>query len=243
VTPTSARPATAKQVSAALRTAAELGPFFRLELPRTSAGWQPADAFYRDGLTALVASTARRLATSESRVAASSVHLSLAARLWSPVLASALLAGVIPDLRALTIRVDPIQVALTSPSGWLVTSPDQSAGLTAVAVGPQLAALAAGLRPRLAAGLLRGNSASAVVAALRLLATAHPELVAEATSLARALLQAPGLRGGGTLADAGAAEPAVPEFQRRSCCLYYRVPGGGLCADCCLSELPSAPAR
>jgi ferric iron reductase protein FhuF len=23
-------------------------------------------------------------------------------------------------------------------------------------------------------------------------------------------------------------------FRRRSCCLYYRVPGGGICGDCVL---------
>ncbi|MFI1618174.1 (2Fe-2S)-binding protein [Streptomyces lydicus] len=36
------------------------------------------------------------------------------------------------------------------------------------------------------------------------------------------------------LRDTGTLDPTLPAFARRSCCLYYRVPGGGLCADCVL---------
>lgn len=40
--------------------------------------------------------------------------------------------------------------------------------------------------------------------------------------------------------------PVAPDhawtFRRRSCCLYYRVPGGSTCADCVLADLRGEPA-
>ncbi|MFC9282623.1 (2Fe-2S)-binding protein [Streptomyces collinus] len=36
-----------------------------------------------------------------------------------------------------------------------------------------------------------------------------------------------------------ATHPA-PAFRRRSCCLYYRVPGGGICGDCCFTRPPGS---
>ena len=32
-------------------------------------------------------------------------------------------------------------------------------------------------------------------------------------------------------------------FRRRSCCLYYRVPGGGVCGDCCFLRPPRSSPR
>ncbi|MGI5249917.1 (2Fe-2S)-binding protein [Actinacidiphila glaucinigra] len=46
-----------------------------------------------------------------------------------------------------------------------------------------------------------------------------------------------GADGGPLLRDAGGLRltgPGAPAYVRRSCCLYYRVPGGGLCGDCAL---------
>lgn len=34
-----------------------------------------------------------------------------------------------------------------------------------------------------------------------------------------------------------------PAFRRRTCCLYYRVPGGGLCGDCALPRVPGTAPR
>ena len=31
-----------------------------------------------------------------------------------------------------------------------------------------------------------------------------------------------------------------PAFTRRTCCLYYRLPGGGLCGDCVLHQRRAA---
>ena len=60
---------------------------------------------------------------------------------------------------------------------------------------------------------------------------AQPSLLEPATALAAALLAR------GRLADTG--ELGVTGeglgFRRRSCCLYYRLPGGALCGDCALA--------
>ncbi|WP_199808608.1 (2Fe-2S)-binding protein, partial [Streptomyces sp. NRRL S-146] len=56
-----------------------------------------------------------------------------------------------------------------------------------------------------------------------------------ARSLAAELLAHPLLTGAGTL-DGTA-------FRRRSCCLYYRVPGGGVCGDCCFTRPPRSSPR
>ncbi|MFE9309080.1 (2Fe-2S)-binding protein [Streptomyces sp. NPDC006706] len=95
-------------------------------------------------------------------------------------------------------------------------------------------------RYRLAPGLLRGNAASALAAAARLLesrardsgrtAAGH-----HARELAARLLAHPHLHGAGTGTGTG--------FRRRSCCLYYRVPGGGLCGDCCFTRVPGSSPR
>ena len=69
--------------------------------------------------------------------------------------------------------------------------------------------------------LLWGNVASALHAAPRVL-----ELPA-AASWAQEMLALPPLRG----------EMAVG--RRATCCLFYEVPGGGLCGDCVLSRVPT----
>jgi hypothetical protein len=273
-------PADGQLVRSALLAAADIGPFFRLELHgrELAPAWQPAHQLSRAGLAELTANTARRLGTDETRVAASILHLGLAARLWSPVLGCVLLADVLPDLTSLVVSTEPpIRFGLADPAGWRTGSP---AKLTAPAGSPAelrhpgwrggspvdrpelaeladlaevadladlaeaaaamvarpLAMFARALPVRLARGLLRGNSASAMAGALGVLARARPDLGASAAALAPALLQTPGLAGAGGLTGSGLA------FRRRSCCLYYRVPGGGLCGDCCFDRPPSSRA-
>jgi FhuF 2Fe-2S C-terminal domain len=225
-----------KQVRAALAAAARAGEFFRLEVldEDSPAGWRRADA----GLAGLAEGTARRLGTGEPRVAASILHLSLAARVWSPVLHCGWVSGVVPDLGSVLITAGPAaRLGTTRLAGR--TAPDRPAlpGLTAAAVAAPLRQIEAGLPARLPAGLARGNSASAMAGALGMLVRAHPDLARPAVQLARALLQTEDLRGGGTLSASRDGEPGFG-FRRTSCCLYYRVPGGGLCGDCCLDRVP-----
>jgi FhuF 2Fe-2S C-terminal domain len=100
-----------------------------------------------------------------------------------------------------------------------------------------LAPLAAAVRARVpvAERVLWGNAASAVASARRLVVAARPEALERATALAEGLLVAPPLARTG---DLRAPEPPDVRwtFRRRSCCLYYRVPGGGICDDCVLRD-------
>jgi FhuF 2Fe-2S C-terminal domain len=199
---------------------------------RQAARWQPADVAYQRGMRDLAAQMGRMLGTREHRVAVSTLQLGYAARLWSPVLACALAHGIVPDLAGLEVGTRlPLRVRLPAAAGWNSPDFDGTAGLLYdVVVTGHLAPLAAGLRGRVASGLLRGNAASALIGSLTVLAGARPGLAGPARSIADRLLATGMLRGTGQLTGTGQA------FRRNSCCLYYRVPGGGLCGDCSLDD-------
>ncbi|MGX1566926.1 (2Fe-2S)-binding protein [Streptomyces sp. NPDC055506] len=174
----------------------------------------------------------------ELRVAASITHQGLAARLWSVALGCAVLHGSAPDLDARLLRWDADGSA---PDDLWLTGvrplPGDAATVADTVLLGHLEPLAAALRAhyRLAPGLLRGNAASALAGAARELdrwARRHDrtDTAARARSLAAELLAHPLLAGSGTLTGTA--------FRRRSCCLYYRVPGGGVCGDCCFTQPP-----
>ena len=215
----------------ALAAAAAAGLFFRLEVvdPSAAPGWRaPAE-----DLSGLTARTAGQLGTRELRVAASILHLGLAARLWSPVLGCGLLAGIVPELGALVINPGPpVRAGITRLAGRRAAGPAELAALAGAEVSRALAALALGAP--IPAGLSRGNSASAMAGALGVLVGAQPRLSALARDLADRLLRTESLAGAGDFTDDELS------FRRRSCCLYYRIPGGGLCGDCCLPYQPGA---
>lgn len=222
----------------ALADVAALGPFFAVSIDPAEAAdplWRP----FPDGVERLIETTAARLSAVEPRVAASTAQLSLAARLWSPVLGCALLHGVVPELTTLRHRpAAPGVVPL-----WLAQvrgrrcerAQDLAEAVYRTVVDTQLKTINAFVRERvpLAEGLLWGNAASALIGALRVIAAARPARADAARDLAARLLALGRLRGTGTLHGPGLG------FRRRSCCLYYRVPGGGLCGDCCLEEPPA----
>lgn len=198
-----------------------------------------------DPLSSRVAEVARRLGAPEERVGVSVAHLGLAARLWSVGLGCAALYGAVPDLDPARLRWD---ARATSPDDlWLGdvralpvgADPDAAAATLRDAVqSAHLAPLAEALRARyrISAGLLWGNAGSALAGAARELrgwaARERREGVGErALRLAEALFDHPDLRTTGTLGPAA--------FRRRSCCLYYRCPGGGVCGDCCFERPPT----
>ncbi|MFI5683526.1 (2Fe-2S)-binding protein [Streptomyces sp. NPDC051636] len=202
----------------------------------------PSDA-RRDALASRVETVARRLRAPEPRVAASIAHQGLAARLWSAALGCAALYGRVPDLDPALLRWD---AGAAAPDDLWLTGlrplPGDAATLVDTVLHGHLEPLAAALRARygLATGLLRGNAGSALAGAARELdrwarANGRTEVADRARPLTAALFTHPLLSPTGTLTGTA--------FRRRSCCLYYRVPGGGVCGDCCFPRPPRPSPR
>jgi hypothetical protein len=229
--PALVRSADARSVAAALAEAATLGDYFTIVTGPAGNAWRPAGVAYAQGLRDLIGYTGQRLGTGENRVAASVAQLGYAARLWSPALACTLGHGVVPDLQDLQLSADvPARLRLPRPGGWHAEEPGGQAGLLyRTVVEGHLVPLAAGLDVKIASGLLWGNAASAMTGALGVIVRARPGLGESARALAESLLATGRLRGAGRLTGPGLA------FRRRSCCLYYRVPGGEICGDCSLT--------
>ncbi len=142
-----------------------------------------------------------------------------------------------PDLVRLQIRDQEAASRWTwpcpGPTGWRAADLAALAELSyRVVVTGHLEPLALALADEVADGLLWGNAASALAGALGVLVRARPGLRDRATALAAALLAH------GRLADTGQLGVTGDglSFRRRSCCLYYRLPGGALCGDCGLAR-------
>lgn len=204
---------------------------------------RPASEALGDPLTFRVRKVASALRAPEPRIAASVAQQGLAARLWSVTLGCAALYGRIPDL-------DPRLLHWDADGGapddlWLAEVrplPADHATVADVVLHGHLHQLTVALRARyrVAAGLLWGNAGSALAGAARQLdqwarANGRTDAAARARSLTAELFGHPLLAGTGTLTAAA--------FRRRSCCLYYRVPGGGVCGDCCFTRAPRSSPR
>jgi len=248
----------------ALAAAAGAGPYFALEPRPQGAGWRPARLLVTDPATlaglvaharAVIAARAG-LAPAEvaERVAASIVFLGLAARLVSPSLGAAVLGGVVPDLTLDNLYwrpVDggPVTLAVGGPgpvTGQKIGhappggQPGDAAALLSERCVQGLADPVAGAFRaafRLSPLVLRGNIASALAGAAGVLARSFPDRAEYAGQLAARILDLPPLRGSGELVQPDASRP-TRFLVRRSCCLYYRVPGGGTCGDCVLTPEP-----
>ncbi|MFE6082551.1 (2Fe-2S)-binding protein [Streptomyces virginiae] len=216
-----------------LRRLAAVGPFFTVPFGTEppGPGFLPLTALYGERLGPYVAEVGRRIGTGPGRVAASTAQLGIASRLWSLGLGCAALSGRIPDLAA-----DRVWWRLPDAGSLQLWLPEPAPGLPAEALGENvlanLAVLDAGLREGFGVSpkVLRGNAASGLVGALRVLIDRVPG--GAAVELAGALLADGGALGGtGTFLR---EEGLGVAFVRRSCCLYYQVPGGGLCGDCVL---------
>jgi hypothetical protein len=234
---------------AALRS---LGGFFVLRtgaapdgpLPTLAQSYEnPVPDGYGNSLTFRIHAVAERLQAPEPRIAASVAQQALAARLWSAALGCAVLYGRVPDL-------DPRLLHWDAGSGapddlWLAEVrplPGDAAGLADTVLLGHLEPLTAALvaHHRMSAGLLWGNAASALAGAARQLdhwAALHgrTEAAARTRDLTAELFTHPLLSDTGTLTGTA--------FRRRSCCLYYRVPGGGVCGDCCFTQPPGSSPK
>ncbi|MGW3727471.1 (2Fe-2S)-binding protein [Streptomyces sp. NPDC000851] len=225
------RQAPAVAVAAALEEVAAFGGFFAIELGGPDDGWHPVEDAYARGVADLITATADRYDTRELRIGASVVQLGHAARLWSPVLACTVVHGVVPDLERLYRADDGPALRLpAAPTGWYAPEiPHLTDVLYEVVVARHLDALAAGLRVKVAPGLLAGNAASALVEAARAVLAARPALREPLADLVDGMLNT------GRLAGTGKVIGPDLSFRRRSCCLYYRVPSGVKCEDCSLA--------
>ncbi len=216
-----------------LRRLADVGPFFTVAYGQEppGPGYRPLTALYGGRLEPYVAEVGRRIGSGPGRVAASTAQFGIASRLWSIGLGCAALAGRVPDLAADRVwwrlpDEGSLQLGLPEPAG----RPAQDLGASVLG---NLALLQTALRERYGVSptVLRGNAASGLVGALRVLIDRVPG--GAAPGLVRDLLAE-----GGALAGTGAfvhEEGLGVAFVRRSCCLYYQVPGGGgLCGDCVL---------
>jgi len=203
----------------------------------------PVPDVYGNSLTFRIHAVAERLQAPELRIAASVAQQALAARLWSAALGCAALYGSVPDLDPRLLHWDAGSAA--PDDLWLAEVrplPGDAATLADTVLLGHLEPLNAALvaHHRMSAGLLRGNAASALAGAARELdrwarARGRTEVATRARALTAELLAHPLLADTGTLTGTA--------FRRRSCCLYYRVPGGGVCGDCCFTQPPGSSAK
>ncbi|MCC9310659.1 (2Fe-2S)-binding protein [Kitasatospora sp. RB6PN24] len=226
--------------AAVLRSVCALGPYFAVETGTVPpSGYQPLRTLFSTGpdapLAARIREVAAKLRTTEPRVAASITHLGLAARFWSVTLGLLMAGGLVPEF-------DPDGVHWRQPADgpldlWLPGTALRPAGpapaddVHRAAVAGALAPLAAAVRAAapVADGLLAGNAASALVGTARQLGRgfAEPERSRAAVITAGLLAREPLF---------GTLHPG--SLRRSSCCLYYRIPGGGLCGDCVFDRPP-----
>lgn len=245
-----------------------LGGFFALSAPppagSDAVAWPAVLA--EDALAARFATVRAALAASsrlpvqevDPKVAVSATQVGLASRLWSVALGSAVLGGWLPDLTSDALVASPVhrgQVPLgtTDPGrGYAVASLAEAAHLIGRTVAEDsLAALSSACATvgRTPERVLTSNSTSALVGAARVLSSQRPDRAGDAWALARLLLQDPVVAAGGGVADpasvpagVGGAMARVDEtFLRTGCCVFYRLPGHGLCPDCVLA--PTRPEQ
>ncbi|MCP3800609.1 (2Fe-2S)-binding protein [Allokutzneria sp. A3M-2-11 16] len=173
------------------------------------------------GLAERIDDVCARLGTTERRVGASILFQGYTARVWSPLWGAVALGEPVPALPA-----DKVHWAA---SGFTTAAPLPSATRTIaeIALDDHFEPMVSALRGEVAEGLLWGNAASSLVGTLKVIANAG-ELDQRTWDAAMDVLADPRLSGAGDFTANG--------YKRRSCCLFYRVPNGGLCGDCSLNR-------
>lgn len=242
----------ADDVRTVLDDVARIGPFFVLETPgpEDRAAWVPFA-----GLQAEPGQLGDRIAQvrdalgADDRVGASIAFQGLVARLVAAPLAAVVLHAVLPDPSGTSRRPDgddPWAPGLPDVTGTPTPDPAlDPAGAAALLSGALLDGLVAPLVDTVrsivpvSAHVLWGNVASSLSGAGRVLDPARPAARPALLGVLDALLARRPLDGTGRLLRLEEDRPDTEwAFRRRSCCLYYRIPGGGTCADCVLT-----PAR
>lgn len=163
-------------------------------------------------VAAAVQQTAAALGDVPERVAASTWQLAYCAYLWSPVLGSTAF-GTVPLLDPAQTwwnTAEPVRLSTLAPAESPVTVETVRTAVLDTHLIPLLRTLRSACK--VAEPLLWGNIASAAVGAARVMGRDAP------WALLSELLEPLGALDG--------------DLRRRSCCLFYRVPGGGYCGDC-----------
>jgi ferric iron reductase protein FhuF len=224
---------------------AALGGFFGLATGPTEGAdpsWRPFHTFTGDVLDQRVDQVAGQLGGAPRRIAASLLSLSVSARVTALVLGAGTLHGVVPRLhdrlrwRPWSGGPMPLWIERPEPAGRPADDPAALADLAARELDATLHPLldAIGAQASVSSQVVLGNVASSLGGALRILLTQRPDSSSGALALAVGILGQPPLAGLGEIVD----EPSHPTgvgFARRTCCLFYRVPGGGTCGDCVLN--------
>lgn len=242
---------------AALELATRVGPFFETRPWRPDAGWRPlAELLSADVLAERVRSGASMLARMTGiaadelapRVVGSTVSLGLFARLVSPPLAAVVLGGIVPRWSVDSLWWQPTDggpwpLATEDRDGWAVGDLHQRGEAAAELLAETITGVVTPLLQRFRAEfsiseqVLWGNVASAVAGAMTTLVDAHPGHADVTVGLVERLLDRGELAGTGTLRPGEAQSRSF--FVRRSCCLFYRLPGAGYCGDCILAHVAS----
>jgi ferric iron reductase protein FhuF len=241
-----------KDVRAVLKDVAGLGPFFTVSTESGAVGgdWRPVLDLQTDPapLAARIAHVRGALGSPDGpevdvRVAASVSFQGLAALVVSAPFAAAVLHGVLPEMapEALYWRAtESGPWPMWCPTPGAIPVADEAtaaASLAAALLDVHLEPLVSAVRVQvpIAERVLWGNAASAVASAKRLVVAQRPRSAERAAVVAQRLLDVGRFAGTGDLLP-----PVEPDrlwsFRRRSCCLFYRVPGGGLCGDCVLQD-------
>jgi FhuF 2Fe-2S C-terminal domain len=229
---------------------AGLGPFFAVETHRPGeaapAPWQPLGTLLGSAtaLAARIDAVRDRLAAAagcpasqiERRVAASVTRLGIAARLISPVLGSAVLGvplGIdVAQARWVPALGGPFRLSLAVPDGPArphgAAPAEACLPLNELLAGP-VRALVDLTAPVVSRRVLWGNVGSAINGAAVMISTSQPPLHRRAIQVSTAALGFP------ELADGYRGQPTT-SFQRKSCCLIYRLAGSPqYCGDCILN--------
>lgn len=230
-----------EQVTAALTQVARLGAFFDLiGLPNDGLdapeSWRPLPELLGPSGSAVVEQAidrlAARLGSPDLRPVASMLHMSAAAQLCSPLLATAVEHGLVPQLQSEHLvygftAAGGLRLRLTEGVAGRSGSSDQLAvAMREQLVSGPLAVLTARVKALvpLSPQVTNGNVASTLAAAAALLDGPAGSRTREFVA---ALLDGDPLTGAGKFTATG--------FRRNNCCLFYRIPGGGTCGDCVLT--------
>jgi ferric iron reductase protein FhuF len=192
----------------------------------------------RDTARGLVDAVGAWLGHPERRVPASLTVLGYAARLVGPTLAVLFREGILLDARPARVHYAyaprrGFTLTMPRPAGWHgsreVLLEAWCGTVVDAHLGPVIEAVRAVVP--VASGLLWGNVASGLTGALAALAADGAVPLAACHETGLTLLDHGPLVGSGHLD----VHRGRLRFRRRSCCLFYRLDGGGTCGDCPLN--------